>query len=185
MTNPFRALLDALFDLESGGSRARREYALMPIGEAVDMGHAPDGTPSIDSRIFDGGEFARNPYPYYRNVRDHHPVFHDRLHGCCFVWRYADITACYFDEIGDNTIPKGSSSEVRGNTQLELRGIEHVRRRNVDGRHLVGAVLTKPPGSPAAIHLVVRRDDAAEGPTIRSLRLGDLHSVRHLPASLS
>ena len=30
-----------------------------------------------------------------------------------------------------------------GNTQLELSGIEHRRRRNIYGRHLVGAALTK------------------------------------------
>ena len=107
------------------------------------MGHAPDGTPLIDPRIFDSGEFARNPYPYYRIMRDHYPVFHDQLHNCYFVTRYDDITACYFDEIGFNTIPKGSSSGVLGNTQLELSGIEHRRRRNIYGRHLVGAALTK------------------------------------------
>jgi len=115
----------------------------MPLGEPVDMGHDPDGVPLIDPRIFDSAEFRRNPYPYYRIMRDHYPVFHDRLHNCYYVTRYDDITACYFDEVGFNTIPKGSSSGVLGNTQLELSGLEHRRRRNVYGRHLVGAALTK------------------------------------------
>ena len=118
-------------------------FDFMPLGVAADMGHAPDGTPLIDPRIFDSSEFRRNPYPYYRIMRDHYPVFHDRLHNCYYVTRYADITACYFDEIGFNTIPKGSSSGVLGNTQLELSGIEHRRRRNIYGRHLVGGALTK------------------------------------------
>lgn len=122
---------------------ASRRFPLMPLGQTVDMGHAPDGTPLIDPRIFDTAEFQRNPYPYYRIMRDHHPVFHDELHNCYYVTRYADITAGYFDEIGFNTIPKGSSSGVLGNTQLELSGIEHRRRRNIYGRHLVGAALTK------------------------------------------
>ena len=118
-------------------------FDFMPLGTAADMGHAPDGTPLIDPRIFDSGEFRRNPYPYYRIMRDHYPVFHDRLHNCYYVTRYEDITSCYFDEVGFNTIPKGSSSGVLGNTQLELSGLEHRRRRNIYGRHLVGAALTK------------------------------------------
>jgi len=116
---------------------------LMALGQAFDMGCGPDGTPLIDPRLFDSAEFRRNPYPYYRIMRDHYPVFHDRLHNCYYVTRYEDITACYFDEVGFNTIPKGSSSGVLGNTQLELSGLEHRRRRNIYGRHLVGAALTK------------------------------------------
>jgi pulcherriminic acid synthase len=128
---------------EAGESGAQRRFPLMPVGQAVDMGHAPDGTPLIDPRIFDSAEFRRNPYPYYRILRDHYPVYFDALHNCFYVTRYADVTHCYFDEAGYNTIPKGSSSGVLGNTQLELSGIEHRRRRNVYGRHLVGAALTK------------------------------------------
>ena len=36
---------------------------------------------------------------------------------------------------------KGSSSGVLGNTQLELSGVEHLRRRNLYGQHLVGKSL--------------------------------------------
>ena len=142
-TNPFDAVLDRVIELDSKDADADRSFPLMPVGQAVDMGHAPDGTPLIDPRLFDSPEFARNPYPYYRIMRDHYPVFHDKLHNCYYVTRYADITDCYFDEVGFNTIPKGSSSGVLGNTQLELSGIEHRRRRNIYGRHLVGAALTK------------------------------------------
>ncbi|MDA1076216.1 MAG: cytochrome P450 [Proteobacteria bacterium] len=117
------------------------DIPLMPEGEAYDMGHAEDGAPLIDPRIFDSREFARNPYPYYRILRDHYPVYHDQLHNCYYVTRYEDITACYFDDEGFNTIPKGSSSGVLGNTQLELSGIEHRRRRNLYGQHLVGRAL--------------------------------------------
>lgn len=138
--NPFAAVVA---ELDEDGPGARRRFPTMPIGEAVDMGHAADGTPLIDPRIFDAPEFGRNPYPYYRIMRDHYPVFHDQLHNCYYVTRYDDITACYFDEAGYNTIPKGSSSGVLGNTQLELSGIEHRRRRNIYGRHLVGGALTK------------------------------------------
>ena len=142
-TNPFDAVLDSAIDLHDDERVAARRFPLMPIGTACDMGTAPDGSPIIDPRLFDSSEFRRNPYPYYRIMRDHYPVFHDKLHNAYFVTRYADITECYFDEVGFNTIPKGSSSGVLGNTQLELSGIEHRRRRNIYGRHLVGAALTK------------------------------------------
>jgi len=128
---------DELALSESGA----RDFPFMPEGEAVDMGRAADGTPLIDPRIFDSPEFFRNPYPYYRILRDHYPVFHDKLHNCYWVTRYDDITECYFDDEGFNTIPKGSSSGVLGNTQLELSGVEHRRRRNLYGQHLVGQSL--------------------------------------------
>ncbi len=120
---------------------SENRFPLMPEGEAIDMGHAPDGTPLIDPRLFDSAEFFRNPYPYYRILRDHYPVFHDKLHNCYWVTRYDDVTECYFDDEGFNTIPKGSSSGVLGNTQLELSGVEHRRRRNLYGQHLVGRAL--------------------------------------------
>ncbi|MGE0666769.1 MAG: cytochrome P450 [Sphingomonadales bacterium] len=122
-------------------SLSAHDFPLMPLGQACDMGHAPDGTPLIDPRIFNSAEFFRNPYPYYRIMRDHYPVFFDKLHNCYYVTRYDDITTCYFDDEGFNTIPKGSSSGVLGNTQLELSGVEHRRRRNLYGQHLVGKSL--------------------------------------------
>ena len=118
-----------------------KKFPMMPEGQAYDMGHAEDGTPLFDPRIFDSPEFFRNPYPYYRILRDHYPVYHDKLHNCYYVTRYDDITHCYFDDEGFNTIPKGSSSGVLGNTQLELSGVEHRRRRNLYGQHLVGKSL--------------------------------------------
>ena len=134
----FDALIDSLAAEAAVESEA---FPLMPEGQAVDMGHAADGTPLFDPRIFDSAEFVRNPYPYYRILRDHYPVFHDTLHNCYWVTRYHDITECYFDDEGFNTIPKGSSSGVLGNTQLELSGVEHRRRRNLYGQHLVGKSL--------------------------------------------
>lgn len=139
---PFQAVLDRTLGLSDVGG-AQREFALMPLGQACDMGHDAEGIPLIDPRLFDSPEFQRNPYPYYRILRDHYPVFYDSLHNAYWVTRYDDITACYMDEEGFNTIPKGMSSGVLGNTQLELSGIEHRRRRNLYGRHLVGKALDR------------------------------------------
>lgn len=120
---------------------AQADFPLMPVGQAVDMGRSEDGTPLFDPRILNSPEFFRNPYPYYRILRDHYPVYFDALHNTYYVTRYEDITRCYFDDEGFNTIPKGSSSGVLGNTQLELSGVEHRRRRNLYGQHLVGQSL--------------------------------------------
>ena len=135
------SFFDDLADESAPEDSAQTDFPLMPEGQAVDMGTAEDGTPLIDPRIFNSAEFFRNPYPYYRILRDHYPVFHDKLHNCYYVTRYDDITECYFDDEGFNTIPKGSSSGVLGNTQLELSGVEHRRRRNLYGQHLVGQSL--------------------------------------------
>ena len=144
---PYRSVLDEAFgrnpSASSADAGARLDVPLQPLGTAYDMGTAPMGTPLFDPRIFDTSEFQRNPYPYYRILRDHYPVFHDTFHNAYWVTRYDDITACYNDDEGFNTIPKGSSNGVLGNTQLELSGVEHRRRRNVYGRHLVGQSLDK------------------------------------------
>lgn len=133
------ALFDqALMDAASSADDAASEIPLMPIGEALDMGHAADGTPLFDPRVLHSYEFQRNPYPYYRILRDHHPLYHNKLHNTYYVTRYEDVWRSYFDDQGFNTIPKGSSSGVLGNTQLELSGVEHRRRRNLYGQHLVG-----------------------------------------------
>jgi cytochrome P450 len=124
--------------IENDDPGGQIEFPLMPEGEAVDMGRSPDGKPLFDPRILLSAEFLRNPYPYYRILRDHYPLYHDRLHNTYYVTRYEDVTRAYFDDEGFNTIPKGSSSGVLGNTQLELSGIEHRRRRNLYGQHLVG-----------------------------------------------
>ncbi|MEM7287652.1 MAG: hypothetical protein AAF480_14970 [Actinomycetota bacterium] len=105
MPNPFEAVLGDTIELDSEDTGGRKRFPLMPVGEAADMGHAPDGTPLFDPRIFDSLEFGRNPYPYYRILRDHYPVFHDKLHNAYYVTRYQDIADCYFDEVGFNTIP--------------------------------------------------------------------------------
>ena len=51
------------------------------------------------------------------------------------------MTDCYYDDLGFNTIPKGSSNGVLGNVTHELSGVEHRRRRNLFGQHLVGKSL--------------------------------------------
>jgi cytochrome P450 len=140
---PFAATLaDAIGqDLRPSTDFDTADIPLMPLGQAADMGRAPDGTPLIDPRLFSSAEYARNPYPYFRILRDHYPVFHDEFHNCYYVTRFEDVKACANDEVVFNTIGKGASNTVLGNTQLELSGPENRRRRNLYGQHLVGEAL--------------------------------------------
>ena len=130
-------------DLLSGDDEAGalKDFPLMPLGQAFDMGTAADGTPLFDPRIFLSAEFRRNPWPYYRILRDHYPVYFNKLNNTYYVTRYDDMTECYYDDITFNTIPKGSSNGVLGNVTHELSGVEHRRRRNLFGQHLVGKSL--------------------------------------------
>ena len=102
-----------------GGYLSKKTFPLMPEGEAFDMGRDESGKPLFDPRIFDSLNFSK-PRPYYRILRDHYPVFHDKLHNT-FVTRYEDITECYFDDEGFNTIPKDLQG-VLGNTQPSCQG---------------------------------------------------------------
>ena len=117
------------------------EFVPMPLGTPNDMGTSADGRPLVDPRVFDSTEFRRNPHPYYRILRDHYPVFWDRLHNRCLITRYTDVVAAYLDEDTYNAIPKGSSNLVNGNTILELGGREHARRRRIFGSELTGRAL--------------------------------------------
>ena len=93
---PFASTLADAIGQEFGASPppGAGDIPLMPLGQAADMGHAPDGTPLIDPRLFSSAEYNRNPYPYFRILRDHYPVFHDALHNCYYVTRFDDVKAC-------------------------------------------------------------------------------------------
>ena len=94
-TCPFSKKLEQMVDSVEAAPPPSMAFPLMPVGQACDMGRGPDGVPLIDPRIFDSWEFMRNPYPYYRIMRDHYPVFRDKLHNCYYVTRYQDVTDCY------------------------------------------------------------------------------------------
>lgn len=51
----------------------------------------------IDPREFDSPEFQANPFPLYKRLRDHHPVFRDRFHNRWIISRYDDVNAAFQD----------------------------------------------------------------------------------------
>jgi hypothetical protein len=67
---PFAATLsDAIGHQLDQPPSSPGEIPLMPLGQAADMGHAPDGTPLIDPRLFSSAEYNRNPYPCATTTR--------------------------------------------------------------------------------------------------------------------
>ena len=51
----------------------------------------------VDPRAFDGAAFQRDPFPLYKLLRDHHPLFHDRFHNRWTLTRYRDIDGAFQD----------------------------------------------------------------------------------------
>ena len=142
-------------------------------GLSFDTGRTASGSPLIDPRLFDSAEFRKDPYPYYRILRDHYPVYWDKLHNRYLITRYKDVTDAYLDDDAYNTITKGSSNLVNGNTFLELGGREHARRRKIFGNHLTGKHLEA--RLPAIRRLALSMLTAAMGPTAEKMLNKDVH----------
>ena len=51
----------------------------------------------IDPREFDTPEFRKDPFPLYKRLRDHRPLFRDGFHGRWALTRYDDIVAVFQD----------------------------------------------------------------------------------------
>ena len=100
----------------------------------------------VDPREFDGADFQRDPFPLYKQLRDHHPIFHDRFHNRWVITRYQDIDAAFQDnESFDRAVykPDGAykfgSSHIFGPNLLEYgNSSQHRWLRNVVAGQFVG-----------------------------------------------
>ncbi len=103
----------------------------------------------IDPREFDGPDFQKDPFPLYKRLRDHHPIFHDRFHNRWIVSRYWDVDACFQDSTSfDRAVykPDGpykfGTNHVFGPNILEYgNSDEHRRLRNIVAGQFVGQKL--------------------------------------------
>ena len=110
----------------------------------------PELGPDLDPRVFDSAEFQRDPFPIYKQLRDHHPVYHDRFHNRWIISRYRDVDGAFQDnESYDRAIykPDGpyefGSRHVFGPNILEYgNSSEHRRLRNIVAGQFVGQKLT-------------------------------------------
>lgn len=105
----------------------------------------------IDPRDFDGTDFQQDPFPLYKQLRDHHPLFHDRFHNRWVITRYKDIDAAFQDnESFDRAVykPEGpykfGSSHIFGPNLLEYgNSSQHRWLRNVVAGQFVGQGLNE------------------------------------------
>ncbi|MBT4162366.1 MAG: cytochrome P450 [Gammaproteobacteria bacterium] len=111
------------------------------------MSEATKNTDSdLDPRIFDSEEFQQNPFPIYKQLRDHHPIYHDRFHNRWIVSRYWDVDGCFQNnENFDRAMykPDGpydfGSRHIFGPNILEYGNSgEHRRLRNIIAGQFVG-----------------------------------------------
>ena len=103
----------------------------------------------IDPRVFDTPEFQKDPFPIYQQLRDHHPIYHDRFHNRWIISRYWDVDGAFQDnESYDRAVykPDGpydfGSRHVFGPNILEYGNSgEHRRLRNIVAGQFVGQKL--------------------------------------------
>ena len=106
----------------------------------------PDLGPDLDPRVFDSESFQKDPFPVYKQLRDHHPVYHDRFHNRWILSRYWDVDAAFQDnDAFDRAVykPDGpyefGSRHVFGPNILEYgNSDEHKRLRNIVAGQFVG-----------------------------------------------
>lgn len=104
---------------------------------------------AFDPREFDSEAFQHDPFPFYKHLRDHHPIYHDRFHNRWVISRYWDIDAAFQDsESYDRAVykPDGpyefGSRHIFGHNILEYgNSAEHRRLRNIIAGQFIGQKL--------------------------------------------
>ncbi len=101
---------------------------------------------AIDPREFDQPAFQHDPFPLYKRLRDHHPIYHDRFHNRWVISRYWDVDGAFQNTDGfDRAVykPDGEykfgSEHVFGPNILEYgNSSQHRWLRNVVAGQFVG-----------------------------------------------
>ena len=101
---------------------------------------------AIEPQEFDSDEYRRDPFPLYKRLRDHHPIYQDLFHKRWVVSRYDDIVEIFQNNDDFNRAvydPKGEyefgKNQVFGPNILEYgNSDEHRFLRNVVADQFVG-----------------------------------------------
>ncbi len=98
--------------------------------------------PVIDPAVFTSADFAANPYPVLKQLRDHYPVWRNPVTGVWMITRYDDVVAAFADNQNYSASPNGESiGGVFGPTLMEYDGDEHSKLRNIVAPQFVGMKL--------------------------------------------
>ena len=99
-------------------------------------------TPDIDPRVFASREYADDPYPTLRLLRDHHPVYRNPLTEQWLITRYDDVCAAFRDTERYSAQPNALGiGAVFGPTLMEYDGEQHNKLRNIVAPEFVGRKL--------------------------------------------
>jgi cytochrome P450 len=99
-------------------------------------------TPDIDPTIFSSAEYAADPYPTLKLLRDHYPVYRNPLTAQWMLTRYDDVVNTFRDNVNFSASPNGEHiGAVFGPTLMEYDGEEHAKLRNIVAPQFVGLKL--------------------------------------------
>lgn len=86
-------------------------------------------------------EYAENPYPFYKVMRDHYPLYYHEGTRCHVLSRYEDVVlACKHPAMSTRNYAV-QLEPVHGYTIMQMDGREHTRYRNILNPALRGADL--------------------------------------------
>ena len=98
---------------------------------------------TIDLELLVSQEFAENPYPTLKYLRDHHPVYNLPGTDVWLLTRYDDVVNAFRDAERFSSENRGEDIGIilGGKTIIELNGTEHIRKRNLVAAVFVGKSL--------------------------------------------
>ncbi len=98
--------------------------------------------PVIDPDVFGSPEYAANPYPTLKLLRDHYPAYRNPKNGLWMITRYEDVVNGFKDTVNLSASPNGESiGGVFGPTLMEYDGDDHTKLRNIVAPQFVGMKL--------------------------------------------
>ena len=96
----------------------------------------------FDSNTFFTREYADNPYPTLKLLRDNQPVYYNDVTKQWMVTRYEDVRKIFSDTENFSASPNGDHiGEVFGPTLMEYDGEDHRALRGVVAPEFVGLKL--------------------------------------------
>lgn len=84
-------------------------------------------------------DFALDPHPVWRRLRDEQPVYHDPVDDVYLLTRHADVRAAFLDtERLSTRLYRKTLGRVFGPNLLQQQGAEHLTRRRLVAPLLIG-----------------------------------------------